>query len=350
MKQDKTLGVFEGSNIPPIGALVMASFADVHAPIERVQDAVKSNDLKLEISAPSKKDALALVLREASSTFDALVREDRKRHSDVESLTWDVKLTGRNEYVLHRVVLVKSEKGRLTQPNIARVWIDDSGENEGVRVEVYDDRVFDEREATKMIDSLVRDWMKFVNVQRIRLAFRDLLRDAKAIPWMPRGIGGVSFVPNAGLASVERFGAFMSELEEFKTTTFDFALRYVAVWDTNEVRRSLLRDVEDEVNKRLDALAEKVAQDVLEADDAKRLEKILERRVNIVSESMGIATSYESLLKSKIAIRERLIAPKLLAEASKKMEKGSLGMSERSRALFYSLVGRGERAIVKEAK
>lgn len=338
-QQTQRAAVWQGAKVKPIGALVMASFADLHAPIEKVRDALKLAGLEdsVSIEPPNMTDALALIMQNVDTVFAQDVLDDRYKQGDVESLTWRAKKVGRGEYVIHRVALLPADRGRLKQPNVLRVWITwESWNRPLLHVQVLDASVFEKQDAEARIAKLLEDWTQAVNGQRVRTAWLELLRRLLAVPYMPRGIGGLSFVPDDGAEIVQRFASFMAELEPYRITQFDFAIRSIPVWDTDEVRAALMKDVEDEVNNRLDELAEKVARDVLDAEDAKRLEKVLERRVQAREKILGMKATYEDLLRAKLVLRARVADRKVLKAAEKKIE--TKASTERARALFRSLL------------
>ncbi len=336
----KTVGV-DGIDIPPIGAFVMASFGEVKVPFDVATKAAKDADLDLRMRLPNMSDALAIAMQDVPASFAKFIEEDRKRHPDVESMTWAAKKTGRGEYVVHRIVLVEEEQGRLQQPNVLRAWIEEPEENKGepqVRVEMLDTRVASERKAWEAVADLVGEWQQHLNAARIRSAYLGLLDTLDAVPWMPRGVAGVVFVPAAGLPKVEAFATFMETVEKYRTSSYDFAIRFQEQWETKRVLAHLKKDVEDEVNRRLDELAEKTAKDVLAAKDAERLEKILERRLSQRADALKIATTYQDLLRAKVLIRKRIEGD---GDVKKAMERlNDKGMSDRAKALFRSVLSR----------
>jgi len=162
------------------------------------------------------------------------------------------------------------------------------------------------------------------------------MRDVQGVPYMPRGVGGVTFVPQDGLAKVEAFNKLLQALDQYRVTSWELGMRSVAVWDTDEVRQDLMKDVQEEVNRKLDEIATWAAQDVLDSKDAKRVEKTMERRIKQAAKVMGVKQSYEDLLRAKLIMRDRVAEPKLIKAAEAKLRQGE--MTERARALFRNLL------------
>lgn len=360
MSEEKLAGMRgkKSERIKPVGALVFASFAEVHAPFAKVEEIEKKLGVDLRIDAPTLGEAFSFVLKELDSTFGDFVEKDAARFAArfasekstgfVETFSWKVKRTGVKsgiwEWVVYRSAEVPAKYGRLSQPNVFRIWVDPK--KDVVDIDVLDKDAFTYDELRRRVEKLRKDWTQYVNAQRIRNAWAALVYRVNGVPWMPRGAKAAAFIPAEGLDEVEKFEAFVREIASYKASAYDFAIRSLDVYDREAIVDDLMRDVEDEVNRRLDELAEMCAQDVLSATDSARLESILERRLKVREKALGLKASYEDLLKAKVALRARLVEPKLLAEAKARLDGlgGRDALSPRAKALFNSLYPEEERS------
>lgn len=352
MSDEKLAGVRgkTPSRIKPVGALVFASFAEVHAPFAKVQEIEKKLGVDLRIDAPTLGEAVSFILKEKDATFGDFIARDAsafaKKHPEAETFEWTIKRTSKRkgiwEYVVFRSAEVRGRE-RLLLERVFRIWVDPK--KDVVDIDVLDKDAFSYEELRKRVEKLRGEWTQYVNAQRVRNAWAALVYRVNGVPWMPRGAKAAAFIPQNGVEDVEKFEKFVREIAPYKASPYDFAIRSLDIYDKEDILEDLMRDVEDEVNRRLDELAEMAAQDVLSAKDSSRLESILERRLKAREKAFGLKATYEDLMKAKVALRSRIVTPKSLEEAEKRLQGigGRDALSARARALFQSILPEEER-------
>lgn len=352
MSEKKLVGM-KGSakGLTPVGALVFASFAEVHAPFKEVERLEKDLGIDLRIDAPTLGEAIAFALKEKDESLGDLIARDEKetlkQMPEAKDFGWVAKRTRRKsglwEYVIFRQYEIPEDQ-RLVQENVFRVWV--NPKKDAVDVDVLDrGGEFSYEELRKRFDKLREAWTEFVNAQRIRNAWNAMVDRVEGVPWMPRGAKNAAFVPHEAAGDVEKFRAFVEGIAPYKASKYDFAIRVLDVYDEAHLMSNLAKDVEDEVNRRLDEFAEDTVADVLKAEDSAKLEGVLERRLKAREKALGMKARYEDLVKAKVALRARIVEPKLIEAAKARLEglDKREALSSRARALFAQIIPEQER-------